>query len=592
MRKKTKLGRLKALEMLRDGRVHGRPLTDKQKRYFGWAASQKQAGGMTPSMSYKIPDVEFYPGIIQDGYQQGGRINVAPAYMTLDEEREFTKWLIHSPEYDHWLSVDKGEDITPAYKYQDMATMMQQIKQGDTKYLDLWKNNELGKYFRTNVPPKVEQSSNPDKITHPYLPYHKYGSKSGKKLQSGGQFLKSLQQNKATTIPIDPQFKRGIRGLAGKGDGNFKDVLKGGVKQWFNYAGNMLTSIPGIVSPGVNPVMGINNSGVGSAMDNPAAGYNSPTLQDLPQQYDLENDYTSVAKYGSYLPKAQDGMNLSAIAGGTGAAGASPIGGITKPLTNIVSSGVGILESNKYNRGESIGAYAGSVGDLALNLVPGVGPLLAQLGIGNMAGRMVGTLFDPEKYKPAHPSTPSGNTAGRWKEYQEGGETKEYMAEIEGGEYVFNPEGINRQSFKMLDNRGLSYQSPVGFVAQGNKHSKDPETSGIKVAEGEGYIASKHLGIDGKKAGVKNPSVADLMVRKGGKALSKGFKRPSDKFGVNRWNPGAVKHHVDMMKEVRDTAEINKLMQKIKSIKNGVGSDYEKKLAISQLLQDFDQNGI
>ena len=39
----------KAKEMLRDGSVHGQPLTDKQKRYFGWiAGGKKQDGGSLP----------------------------------------------------------------------------------------------------------------------------------------------------------------------------------------------------------------------------------------------------------------------------------------------------------------------------------------------------------------------------------------------------------------------------------------------------------------------------------------------------------------------------------------------------------------
>lgn len=48
----------KAKEMLRDGKVHGKKLTDKQKRYFGWiAGGRKQFGGLINETGY-LPSYE------------------------------------------------------------------------------------------------------------------------------------------------------------------------------------------------------------------------------------------------------------------------------------------------------------------------------------------------------------------------------------------------------------------------------------------------------------------------------------------------------------------------------------------------------
>lgn len=55
----------KAKQMLRDGMAHGRPLTDKQKRYFGWIAGKSKYpdGGYLSTMpNYTYPR-EFYSGL-------------------------------------------------------------------------------------------------------------------------------------------------------------------------------------------------------------------------------------------------------------------------------------------------------------------------------------------------------------------------------------------------------------------------------------------------------------------------------------------------------------------------------------------------
>ena len=135
--------------------------------------------------------------------------------------------------------------------------------------------------------------------------------------------------------------------------------------------------------------------------------------------------------------------------------------------------------------------------------------------------------------------------------------------EIEGGEYVFNPEGLNDNTFKMLDNTGKSSTSKFGFLAQGKKHAED-NSAGIKVMEGDAYIASDYLGLDGKKSGKGNPSVASYMMKYGGKALGKGYDNKSDRYGINSHNPNAVKHHLKLMDKIKRKAEANKLKEKIR----------------------------
>ena len=52
----------KAKEILRDGTVHGKPITDKQKRYFGWVAGgSKQTGG---NVHIPEPNYNFAKGVV------------------------------------------------------------------------------------------------------------------------------------------------------------------------------------------------------------------------------------------------------------------------------------------------------------------------------------------------------------------------------------------------------------------------------------------------------------------------------------------------------------------------------------------------
>jgi hypothetical protein len=139
---------------------------------------------------------------------------------------------------------------------------------------------------------------------------------------------------------------------------------------------------------------------------------------------------------------------------------------------------------------------------------------------------------------------------------QEGGNTNKASVEIEGGEYVYNRNKLNDATFRMLDNTGKQHKSDYGYIANGKNHSD----GGIKVMSGDAYIASKYLGIDGKKSSKTNMSVAELMLKNGGRALALGSSKPANRRAINHWNPGAMRHHLNMMDNVVKVAERNKLI--------------------------------
>jgi hypothetical protein len=184
------------------------------------------------------------------------------------------------------------------------------------------------------------------------------------------------------------------------------------------------------------------------------------------------------------------------------------------------------------------------------------------LALDKMSARYEDPLIGPFRGVKLHEDSKSKSSPKEY-EKQMGGFMQganqhiEPTAEIEGGEYVFNPKGINENNFKQLDGTGRKHISSFGYLAQGPKHNDD-NSGGIKVSSKDAYIASKYLGVDGNKSGKNNPSVADTMLKYGGKALANGEKRSWDKYAINKWNPGAMKHHLNMMMKVRDLAEKNK----------------------------------
>jgi hypothetical protein len=95
----------KAKEMLRDGSVHGHPLTDKQKRYFGWiAGGRKQDGG----------PLDQYQGTEQSQTGKGYYVSNTP-YV------EGTDWSEGSVPANYWTGTYSGgsRNLAKALSYQD-----------------------------------------------------------------------------------------------------------------------------------------------------------------------------------------------------------------------------------------------------------------------------------------------------------------------------------------------------------------------------------------------------------------------------------------------------------------------------------------
>lgn len=159
-------------------------------------------------------------------------------------------------------------------------------------------------------------------------------------------------------------------------------------------------------------------------------------------------------------------------------------------------------------------------------------------------------------------------------------------AEIEGDEYIFNSKGLNQSSIKMTNNTAIDTVSDVGFLVKGDSH----KNGGIDVLEGDAYIASKYLGVNGKKASKKNDSVAKTMLKEGGGVLAE--YNDADKFSVShKYTPNSYKYLVKNMQDVADKAEYNKQIEEsIKQIdsdmKNYKMGGYTSNNIIPKSLQD------
>ena len=77
--KKGGLTKTKAAEMLHDGKVHGKPITDKQRRYFA-AVANKQSGGEVDQWEYVAPPTEggwVFSGITSNRPVKGNTTDIS-----------------------------------------------------------------------------------------------------------------------------------------------------------------------------------------------------------------------------------------------------------------------------------------------------------------------------------------------------------------------------------------------------------------------------------------------------------------------------------------------------------------------------------
>ena len=158
----------KAKEILRDGTVHGKPLTDKQKKYFGWIAGGKAEGGMIEGAGGPKEDK------ISAKLNEGDFIIPADApaeivadlldYLEIDQKADVKQGNIEKKVSDGEVLIpadmaDKANDYLMSVGYEngldDLAPMAedQMNEMADGGWVEL--NKEYQKYvkqYRTNNP--------------------------------------------------------------------------------------------------------------------------------------------------------------------------------------------------------------------------------------------------------------------------------------------------------------------------------------------------------------------------------------------------------------------------------------------------------
>jgi len=124
-------------------------------------------------------------------------------------------------------------------------------------------------------------------------------------------------------------------------------------------------------------------------------------------------------------------------------------------------------------------------------------------------------------------------------------------AEIETGEVVMMPDGVDTSKTVMNPRANTSMVSDKAFLVTGKTHEQGGETGNFPQGT---YIFSDHLGIDGNKAGKGTKTVAQL-AKPHAKALSQMEKRPTDRY-LN--NPKAKQFHENQLDLIAGMAEQGK----------------------------------
>lgn len=146
--------------------------------------------------------------------------------------------------------------------------------------------------------------------------------------------------------------------------------------------------------------------------------------------------------------------------------------------------------------------------------------------------------------------------------------TQEPNVEIETGEIVLgNPKNIFTHG-----NASTSLESKYAAMFHGDKHGVDSDgdgKEGIPLTSGEAYVASDYLGLNGKKAGQGNKSVAQEM-KPYIKYLNGGETNSTDPYKNNPIGIAETNRQLGLLK---NEAEKNKFMQGINSIAKKKDSD-------------------
>jgi hypothetical protein len=156
---------------------------------------------------------------------------------------------------------------------------------------------------------------------------------------------------------------------------------------------------------------------------------------------------------------------------------------------------------------------------------------------------------------------------------------KEPNVEIEDGEIVLgNPTQIG-----IIGDARTSLESKYGAMFHGDKHGEDSDKDGLEgipLTSGEAYVASEHLGLNGKKSGPGNKSVANEM-KPYLKFLNGGETNPMDPY---KNNPVAIKETNRQLGLLKNEAEKGKFLEGInKELKN-------KDRSVKDILSYISQN--
>lgn len=154
----------------------------------------------------------------------------------------------------------------------------------------------------------------------------------------------------------------------------------------------------------------------------------------------------------------------------------------------------------------------------------------------------------------------------------------DYNAEVEDGEIIIGKD-LNR--LRHGGNSNASLVSSYALKLNGDKHGTDKDKDGhegipIKAEDGT-YVASNHLGLNGKKA--KNGKT----VAKEMEPIVKSLSDAELNEDAYRSNPALVKHQLAQLESMKNEAESNKVAEELKKMLGKKDRNMEE---IAQYIQE------
>jgi hypothetical protein len=170
----------KAKKMLDDGKVYGKPLTDKQKKYFGYVASQKyQLGGMTQFDNAKKYLRTKYSDVLENLPEDGFSLDEAPPF--LQTPRDFNNlYDFMGPQYKDYLP-DKGRDFVYGPEHQDAI-----VNSGYLRAMGLRWDPDTNRVFKGGMSAFPTLGDTPGINDTPQIDYPSPTENLAAKLRDGG----------------------------------------------------------------------------------------------------------------------------------------------------------------------------------------------------------------------------------------------------------------------------------------------------------------------------------------------------------------------------------------------------------------------